>query len=244
MTGVIASITARLLLGTRRSLIVGLVLLLPVLIAIVFRTSGEADHTSPAEFAHEFVASLILSTLLPLVALVLGTTALGSEIEDGTVVFLLSKPIARWKVLVVKSAVAAAATALLAVPATVATTWIVVGSPTEEGLVAGLGLAALVASVVYSIVFVALSAQTSRALVIGLLYVFVWETLLSNLFGGIAWLSVRQYALAWGDALISLADYQPDLPVATAVVASVVVVAAALWLGSRKLAAFEIGERA
>ena len=105
-------------------------------------------------------------------------------------------------------------------------------------------LAALIASVVYAIVFVALSAQTSRALVIGLLYVFVWETLLSNLFGGIAWLSVRQYALGWADALISLADFRPDLPVATAVIASIVVVAAALWLGSRRLAALEIGERA
>jgi ABC-2 type transport system permease protein len=156
----------------------------------------------------------------------------------------LSKPIARWKVVVVKSVVAAAATASLAVPATVATTWIVIGSPSEHGLVAGLGLAAFVASVVYSIVFVALSAHTSRALVIGLLYVFVWETLLSNLFGGMAWLSVRQYSLGWGDALISLADFRPDLPVATAVIASIVVAVVALWLGSRKLAAFEIGERA
>lgn len=241
---VIARITARLLLGTRRSVMVGIVLLLPVIIAIVFRASGESENTSPIEFAFDFVADLILATLLPLVALVLGTTALGSEIEDGTVVFLLSKPIPRWKVVVVKATIAAVATALLAVPATIATTWIVTGSPGDGGLVAGLAVAALVASVVYSVVFVALSALTGRALVIGLLYVFVWESLLANLFSGIAWLSVREYALGWADSAISLREFEPELGVASAIVMSVLVVAGALWVGSRKMAAFEIGERA
>jgi len=213
-------------------------------IAIVFRTTDEARNTLPTNFAEDIVSSLILSLLLPFVALMMGTTAIGSEIEDGTVVFLLSKPISRTKVLVVKATVAALATAVLAVPATVATTWIITGTAGRGGLVAGLGLAALIASIVYSALFVMLSTVTSRALVIGLLYVFVWEGILGGLFSGLAWLSVRQQAIGWADALVSLPNFTADLPFAGAVVASAVFVGLALLIGSRRLAAFEIGERA
>lgn len=240
---VTANITTRLLLGSKRAAAIGLVLLLPILIAVVFRAAGDGD-TSPTEFALDLVEALILTVLLPLVALVLGTTALGSEIEDGTIVFMLSKPIDRWRVLVVKAGVAAAATSALAVPATVATAWIIVGSPGEDGLVLGLGLAALVASVVYSVVFVALSTLTSRALVAGLVYVFVWESTLTNLFTDLAWVSVRQYATGWAAAVITAPEFNHELSTPAAVIMSLVVVAVALVVGGNRLGAFEIGELA
>ncbi|MDG2113779.1 MAG: ABC transporter permease subunit, partial [Actinomycetota bacterium] len=120
MNRVIASLTARQLLGRRRTVLIGLVLAIPVLIAVVYRFSDETTRPNPSsEFAIGLVSSLILTLLLPLVALVLGTAALGAEIEDGTAVFLLAKPIDRWWVVVVKAAVATVATMLLVVPATV-----------------------------------------------------------------------------------------------------------------------------
>lgn len=241
---VIARITARLLLGSKRSAGVAFVLLIPVVIAIVFRFSEEYDRTNRAEFATDLTSTLILALLLPLVALVLGTTAIGSEIEDGTVVFLLSKPISRPKLLVTKAGVAALATVVLAVPATVATAWIITGSPGEGGVVAGLAVAALLAAVVYTVLFTALSTLTGRALIAGLIYVFVWEGVLANLFSGLAWLSVRQYALGVASAVISLDWFEADLATGPAIVMSIVAVAGALWIGGRKLAAFEIGERA
>ena len=41
---------------------------------------------------------LVVRIVLPLVALVFGTAALGSELEDGTAVHLLTKPIRRWPI--------------------------------------------------------------------------------------------------------------------------------------------------
>lgn len=240
---VIASITARLLLGSRRAVAIGLVMLLPVLIAILFRTSQEDSLTPPSEFAGDLVGTLVLAMLLPLVALVMGTASIGNEIEDGTVVFLLAKPIDRWRVVVVKAVVAGLASAAVCVPTTVATTWIIVGD-NDGGLVAGLGLAALVASVVYSVLFVALSTVTSRALVIGLIYVFVWEGILANVFTGLAWLSVRAYSEAVADATISVATYRADLGSPAGIVMALLAITGALVAGSRKLAGFEIGERA
>ncbi|HWL43772.1 MAG TPA: ABC transporter permease subunit [Ilumatobacter sp.] len=241
---VVASITARLLLGSKRAAAVAIVLLIPVAIAIVFRFSDEYHRTNRGDFAIDLTSTLILALLLPLVALVLGTTAIGTEIEDGTVVFLLSKPVSRPALLATKAFVAALATVILAVPTTVATAWIITGSAGDGGIVAGLGLAALVASVVYTVLFAALSTVTGRALIAGLIYVFVWEGVLANLFSGLAWLSVRQYALGVADAAISLTWFSADLSTTSAVVMALIAVAGALWIGGRKLAAFEIGERA
>ena len=41
---------------------------------------------------------------MPLVALILGTAAIGSEIDDGTAVYLMIKPIPRWRIALAKIA--------------------------------------------------------------------------------------------------------------------------------------------
>ncbi len=60
---------------------------------------------------------LVIRTLLPLVALVFGTAALGSELDDGTAVYLLAKPIARWRIVAAKVIVAAGLAAAVTAPA-------------------------------------------------------------------------------------------------------------------------------
>ncbi len=50
---------------------------------------------------------------MPLVALLFGTSAIGSELEDGTAVYLLAKPVSRWSILFTKLAVAAGCSVLL-----------------------------------------------------------------------------------------------------------------------------------
>lgn len=245
MTRTLLMLTTRQLLGRKRAVLIGLAMLLPVLIAVVYRSNSSGDSTfDRAQVAIDTTNGLILTMLLPLIALVLGTAALGAEIEDGTVVFLLTKPVPRRRILAVKMAVSTAATAVLTVPATVLTAWLMVGG-SRLGIAAGLGLGALAAAVVYPALFVALSAMTSRALVIGLVYVFVWEGIASNLFSGLRWISVREYALAWADMLIEAsAPLTSHLGAATAVVASLIVVVGAFVLGARALERFEIGERA
>ena len=61
----------------------------------------------------------MIRIVLPLVALVFGTAALGSELEDGTGVHLLTKPIDRWTIVVAKIVVAGTLTAACVVPSTV-----------------------------------------------------------------------------------------------------------------------------
>lgn len=247
MNRILVSLTVRQLLGRRRTALIGLLLALPLIIALIFRYS-DAEHreVSTEEFALGLVGTLILTLLLPLVALVLGTAALGSEIEDGTAVFLLTKPIPRWRIIAVKIGVSSTITVLMVVPPTAATTWIIHESPTADGLMVGTAIGAGVAAVLYCAVFVALSTVTSRALIIGLAYVFVWEGFITNLFNALRWLSIREYATGWSDLSISITDtdiFDPQLGASSAIIASLILLSGAALYGSMRLARFEIGER-
>lgn len=257
---VLARLAARQLLGRRRTLLAGAVMLLPILLAVLYVLIDESPDPKldAAAFAVFLNDRLMLGLLVPILALVVGTAALGAELEDGTAVFLLSKPVGRQRILAVKTAMAVAVCVALVTPASLASTWLVVGSPSSDGMMLGLGLTVLVAAVVYSVVFVALSAATHRAIMFGLAYVFLWEALITNVFPGMSWVSISDYAYGWGNAFIdssapiagaevALDDdpnpYNSSFGLVTAVVGTLVATAVAAWFGAARLARFQIGER-
>jgi len=244
MNGVIARITLRQLLSRRRTLLLLLFGAVLVLVAGVFRLAG--DHLRALPFTAGLLSNLGVGTLMPLVALLFGTGALGAEIEDGTAVFLLAKPIRRRTVVLTKLAVATACSvALTSGPMLLA--GVIAAGGLGEGLVLGMAAGAALGSLLYCAVFVALSLVTSRALIFGLTYVLIWEGLLAGLFAGTRTFSIRQQTLAFADAIGSIPrivlDAQLDL--ATAVVVGTVVLVGATLLAIRRLGSFEIsGETA
>ena len=86
MNGVIARITLRQLLSRRRTLLLLLLGGVLVLVAGIFRLAGEEARA--LRFTAGLLNGLGAATLMPLVALLFGTGAVGAEIEDGTAVFL------------------------------------------------------------------------------------------------------------------------------------------------------------
>ena len=244
MNGVIAWITLRQLLSRRRTLLLLLLGGVLVLAALVFRLAGEEARA--LRFTSGLLGNLGVRTLMPLVALLFGTGAIGAEIDDGTAVFLLAKPINRATVVLTKLAVAAGCSAVLTCGPMLLAGLIAAGG-LGDGLVIGLVAGAAIGSVLYCAVFVALSLVTRRALVFGLGYVLIWEGLLAGLFVGTRTFSIRQQTLAFADAIggiqKGLLDAPLDLTTAT-VVAGVVLVGATL-LAIRRLGTFEIsGETA
>ncbi len=275
MNRVLARLTARQLLGKRRTLLAAAVMLLPIVIGVFYALFAEPSleageiaanpelervraATDAANFAADGAQSLMLGLLVPIMALVVGTAALGSEMEDGTAVFLLSKPVGRTRIFAVKTLIAVAVCVILVTPASLISTWLVVGSPTTDGLMLGFGLTVLMAAVMYTVVFVALSAVTHRSILIGLGYVFLWEALVTNLFPGLSWVSISDYAYGWGNAFISTeeisvrvedsdlwfeAPYRPSLGLTASVIGTLVIVALAGWVGAERLSRFQIGDR-
>ena len=245
MTRTLISLTLRQLLGRRRAIFLLVLALIPVLVAILYRFGSDHDDPPPVQFAPDLLDTLLLAIVLPITALVFGTAALGAEIEDGTAVHLLTKPIERWRILLVKIGVASAATIALTLPAALITSLIILGGDDPHGISAGFVLAVAVGATAYCALFVALSVRTSRALQIGLAYVFVWEAILPSIFDGTRWVSVRQYMLGLADLVSSApaSALEADLSGGGAVVAASLLVTGSVLLGNRWISRFEIGER-
>ena len=206
----IASVTLRALLGRRRTLLMLLVAGAPILLGLIVRADGERPRALVGA-----LEGLIVTSVLPLVALVFGTAALGSELDDGTAVHVLTKPIPRWSIVVPKLLVAAGLTAVMIVPSTILSGILIGGTGSRElAITFAFGLATLIGSFVYVAIFVALSAATSRGLVIGLVYSLVWEGILAGALPGTQLFSVREYlrgivaAIGPKDTLVSVVGAQ------------------------------------
>jgi ABC-2 type transport system permease protein len=226
-------VTLRGLLGRRRTLLLVLLVGLPVLIALLIRVSGGRPD------ADRVLDALVVRTVMPLVALIIGTAAIGSEIEDGTAVYLMVKPIPRWRIALAKGLVAAGLTSALVVPAVVLT-GLILGSRTDTTTtVVGYSVACLAGGSAYAIAFMTLSVFTSRALLLGLAYTLIWEGVLAGLLEGTKFLSIRQATLGVAAALGVHVPGDPLVPVVSVAVLVVVLVGGFL-LTSWKLARFEI----
>ena len=187
-------VTLRGLLSRRRTLLLVLLVGLPVLIALLIRLSGGRPD------ADRVLDALVVRTVMPLVALILGTAAMGSELEDGTAVYLMVKPISRWWIALAKMMVAAGTTAALVVPAIVLT-GLLLGGAENVITIAAYAVACLVGGSAYAAAFMTLSIFTSRALLLGLAYTLLWEGVLAGLLGGTRFLSIRQATLGVTSAL-------------------------------------------
>jgi ABC-2 type transport system permease protein len=169
MNAVVAQLTARSLLGRRRVL---LLLLLPavlLLLCVTVRLLAGQDTTVTVGLLGGFA----LATIVPLLGLIAGAGAIGPEIDDGSIVYLMSKPLSRHSIVLSKLAVAAAVVIVVAAVPTFIAGLILSG--TSEGLAVGYGIGAAVAGLAYCALFVLLAIVTRNAVVIGLIYVLIWE---------------------------------------------------------------------
>lgn len=236
MTAIFA-LTLRQLAGSRRLwLVLGLVAL-PVLAAVVFRV-GDTTTTSE-RFADNVTRTLLGSAILPLVMLLFATSAFGNELVDRTLGYLTLKPIARWRIVLGKLAAAfavgglpVAASGLLAVA--------LVDGGARGAVATSAGL--LVGAAAYASLFTWAGLATRHALLIGLVYVFVWEATLAAYLDGVRFLSIRRYALAVIHGLddARLATIDNPLSAGTGLAGAAVVVAGFTALTVRKLVRMDV----
>ena len=239
--GPLVDVTTRGLLGRRRILLVGLLALAPVGVAAVLVVGGGVGTTT--QLTRDLYDSLVMTTVVPLVTLILGTTAIGAEIDDGTVVHLLAKPVGRGWIILAKMLVAGTAGVLLC-GTSILVAGVLLVRLDSPALLLGM-LAGVVLSVIaYTAVFVTLSVWTGRALIAGLAYVLLWEGLVATFFSGTRLLSIREYGLdvAAGIAGAEAGTLGREVPLATGLVLAIVVTVLAFWLGARRLARFEISD--
>ncbi len=194
-----------------------------------------------ADAAEGTLYGLGLVVIVPLVALLAMSGLLAPEIDDGSISYLLAKPISRHTIVASKLVVAVACVLVFgAVPMFVSGLVLLAESPS---FAVGFGVASLVGGVAYCAIFALLSVMTRHAVVIGLIYLLVWEGLLGGLLDGVRWLSITR----WSAELIDqIADLQlvDNLPLAYAVIAMAAVLGGGTWLTGWQLRSFNLtGER-
>ncbi|HEX5090759.1 MAG TPA: ABC transporter permease subunit [Nocardioides sp.] len=229
----VVRIGARSIFGRWRGI---LLFALPViLIGLAALVRGLAGQDVDA--TESVLYGLGLVVVVPLVALLSTSGLLAAEIDDGSIAYLLAKPVSRYTIVASKLLVAlACVVAFGAVPMLVAGFVLLPSSPS---VAVGFAVAALLAGTAYCAVFAWLSVLTRHAVVFGLVYLLIWEGLLGGLLDGIRWLSVTRWSAEVVDRIASL-DLVDDLPLSYALIALAVVMAGGVWLTGRKLQAFNL----
>ncbi|MGW5053612.1 ABC transporter permease [Actinokineospora sp. NPDC004072] len=235
MNPTIMRLTARALLGRKRVL-----LLLPMPIVLIGLTllgaANEGGAVEAAEWGPLVFDNLGIAVVLPLTALIVGSSALGLEIDDGTITHLLTKPLPRGEIIRSKLAVAwLVTTAAAAVPLAVAA--LIAGSPS---LAVGMLVGATPAALAYSAVFIALSVVSKRPVAVGLIYIVLWENLLVSFVDGARVFSIRQHATAIADAIGDTPLISASLTPVTAVIMLAVFTAAGTFAATRRLRSFAL----
>lgn len=181
---VLYPVLVRALVTRGRLLAMGTLGFVAVLLAILVRTSSPFDR---ADVAYNLVDSYGLSILVPVVALVFASAALGDPAEDGTLVYLWLRPVPRWQLAL------AAGAAALTVSVPLAVLPVVVGavvSGVGGRLILGAACGTLLSALGYTAVFCGLGLRVRRALAWGLAYLVIWEQAVARIAKGAARLSI------------------------------------------------------
>lgn len=243
MNGDIIRLTIRQQLTLGRVALMLLLIGLPILVAVVEVAAG-GDEDDRAELVTDLLDQLVLLGVLPIIALLIGTGALGNEVAEGTAPYLVLKPISRATIILSKLAVAAVTTGLLVGVAVLVSGLIALSGEGSTDIVLGFLVASLLGALAYCAWFVLLSLLTSRAFVVGLLYVFIWEGVITSIFRGARYVSVRHYSQAIADGLADLGDaLDASLSPAAGVIGIAIITVAATWLAVERLKQFEVHDR-
>ncbi|MCD2465685.1 MULTISPECIES: ABC transporter permease [unclassified Streptomyces] len=225
----VARLTYRALLGRRRALILFLLPAMLLLISAAVRAFNGADD----QVAADVLGGFALATMVPLIGVIAGTGAIGPEIDDGSIVYLLSKPVKRPSIIFTKLIVAIAVTMVFSAVPTFLAGFILNGNGQQVAV--AYTVAALVASIAYSALFLLLGTISRHAVVIGLVYALVWEALFGSLIEGARTLSVQQWALALAEKVTGDGLVTSEVSLTTAVVLLSAVTIVATWFAGFKL---------
>ncbi|MGW8970289.1 ABC transporter permease subunit [Streptomyces platensis] len=230
----VARLTYRALLGRRRALILFALPALLVLLAVAVRVLAGADDAT----AGGILGTFALGTMVPLIGVIAGTGAIGPEIDDGSVVYLLAKPVPRPTIILTKLLVAIGVTVVFSALPVLLAGFLLNGN--SQQMAVGYAVAAAVASVAYSALFLLFGTITRHAVVFGLVYALIWETFVGTLIPGAKTLSIQQWALAVGQKAAAEGALSSDVQLPLALCLLVGLTGLATWYASRRLKALTL----
>ena len=247
--------SVNLMLWSRRTVFMALATGAPVAIAILLRVIHELGMSSfrvngvpvpgPVIFGG-MIWLLYLRFVVPVLGAFYGTSLISDEVEDRTITYLFTRPVARGAVIVGKYLAYLVCTLLVVLPSVTAVYLLV--APVSGGsigatfpqLMTDLGLLAL-GLAVYGAVFALIGALVPRPLVAGLILIFGWEQVALLVPGYLRRLTVAHYlqalvphAMPQNDTVAAIQSLFSEPPSPLSSVAALVgILVVALWLAAR-----------
>ncbi len=190
--------TLRQLLGGRRIFGLALISLIPTFIFFMVTRGSTRGVDS---MVGELFQAPYISLFMPIIAIMLAGAALGDERRDQTLSFLVLRPVPRLVIAATKSLAAATAASIFALIASsgIAVVYANVGGDGQVffPILAG----SVVVMAVYGAVFTLLGLVITRSTLVGLAFVFLWESALVYNFAGLAKLSLWRIGAEMTDSL-------------------------------------------
>lgn len=190
----ISGVTVRQLVAGKRIWVLVAMAVFPGVMMLLAGRSMTDDRAY--EFLNEGPIALTILVVIPITSLILGSAALGDERRGDTLSFLALRPMARWRIVAAKAASAwlvSAAIAAAGAMAAAASLGLLTG---DWSLVVPMAVLAVVNAAGYIAIFIPLGYLTERAVLIGLAFVFLWESGLSIGVDALAPFSISRIGLS------------------------------------------------
>jgi ABC-2 type transport system permease protein len=244
------------MLWSRRTVFMGLVVGLPVLLAVCYRVFWELGlvHNRAVSGASIFgvmIWMFFVRFIVPVLGVFYGTALIADEVEDKTITYLFTRPIPRSAVVLGKYFAYLACTALVVLPS-VMLVWMLVAplggslGTTFLDFVKDLAILAI-GLAVYGALFAFVGTAIRRPLLVGLLFVFGWEVVVMALPGYLKRLSIAYYLQGLvpqampNDSTVSIvqAIFREAPPLSTSLFALGLITVVCLWIASNNVTARE-----
>jgi ABC-2 type transport system permease protein len=229
MNPTIIQLTVRTVLSRRRALVTVLLPLAVIGTATIIRVLVGVH----VPIGNNLLSSLALGTVVPLLGLIAGTGVIGPEIDDGSIVYLLAKPLSRHTIIRSKYLVAIGMMTVFGTFPTLVAGFILVNG--ADGIALGYAVASLIAGLAYGAIFLALAVASRNAIIIGLGYALLWESLIGSYVPGAKTLSVQQWSRAVAAPLADTGLMSSSVSLTTGAIALGTVTGASLWFAGRRL---------
>lgn len=238
MNSAVLRLGVRSLVGRARVYLMLALPVLLVLLALLLRSLAGDDFGPSDQIS--FLKVFGIGVVVPIVTLIATSTLISSELDDGSIIYLLSKPVSRLTIAASKAVVILTAVVLGAAVPLGAAGLILAGGADRIALGAFGG--ALLSGTAYVGIFTVLATLLKRSVIGALIYWLVWESTLSSLIGPVKWLSARAWGSSVIDSISTVASEGKGVPWWYAVLAMLVTLLAGVFLAGRRLSSMTLSD--
>jgi ABC-2 type transport system permease protein len=195
----------------------------------------------PAADSYGQLSLLLVYRVLMLAAAIYASAVIAAEVEQKTIVYLLTRPVSRSSLIWTRMLAAAIIVAAIAVTCALLVSHATYGASFLSNPYLLRDLKALLAgAAAYTALFTLVSLWVNRAMLVNLLFAFGWETATANMTGNIYKLSVFSYLKAVAEkptspnagplGILSGNRSVEDIPASTGTIVLILLILVCVWL--------------